>query len=257
MFNQKIKLVISCEHGGNQIPEDLKNKLNIPEKILNSHEGLDIGALDLAKYLAQFFDKAGKELPFFYAEMSRLVIELNRSEYHPKLFSRFSQKYLSPEDKINLISHFYKPYRSQIENKITDLIKKDVLVIHLSIHSFTPVLNNITRDLDIGLLYDPRNKLEQDFCKIWQGELEKLNFKTRRNHPYQGSADGLTTYLRKIFKKDYLGIELEVNQDCLDPGLRRGDAVSCSSSRRRPGSSTHNNLFEHIAQSIQTTLSKI
>jgi len=210
MFNsRKLKIIISCEHGGNQIPEDLKKILKIPEAVLNSHEGLDIGALDLAKYLADYFDLDD----FFYAETSRLVIELNRSEHHPKLFSRFSKKYLTQDNKINLISNFYRPYRSNIENIIFNLIKQNYLIIHLSVHSFTPVLNHKIRDLDIGLLYDPRNKYEQDFCKVWQKELEKLNFKTRRNYPYQGASDGLTSYLRKIFKNNYLGIELETNQD--------------------------------------------
>ena len=246
---------MTCEHGGNQIPENLKHILKIPDNILNSHEGLDIGALDLAKYLVKYFEscdfvsplvgadlfvrRAGQgEIPFFYSEISRLVIELNRSLHHPKLFSRFSKKYLSPENKINLMTDFYKPYRAQIENKISDLIKKNNLVIHLSIHSFTPVLNNKKRDLDIGLLYDPQNLLEKKFCKIWQGELEKLNFKTRKNYPYRGNSDGLTSYLRKQFKNNYLGIELETNQ-----ALWHGSSPQAQE-----------NLFEQIAQSIQASI---
>ena len=36
--------------------------------------------------------------------------------------------------------------------------------------------------------------------------------KIRFNYPYLGKADGFTTYLRKIFPENYIGIELEVNQ---------------------------------------------
>ncbi|MEO8932838.1 MAG: N-formylglutamate amidohydrolase, partial [Xanthomarina sp.] len=34
----------------------------------------------------------------------------------------------------------------------------------------------------------------------------------RFNYPYLGKADGFTSYLRKQFPKNYLGIEIEVNQ---------------------------------------------
>lgn len=34
----------------------------------------------------------------------------------------------------------------------------------------------------------------------------------RFNYTYLGKPDGFTTYLRKQFDKDYLGVELEVNQ---------------------------------------------
>ena len=34
----------------------------------------------------------------------------------------------------------------------------------------------------------------------------------RRNYPYSGTADGLTTDLRAGFGPRYLGIEIEVNQ---------------------------------------------
>jgi len=34
----------------------------------------------------------------------------------------------------------------------------------------------------------------------------------RFNYPYLGKADGFTTYLRKQFPANYMGIELEVNQ---------------------------------------------
>jgi hypothetical protein len=45
--------------------------------------------------------------------------------------------------------------------------------------------------------------------------------RVRRNYPYLGKTDGLTTYLRRQFPAEqYLGIELEVNQRCLEPAVR-------------------------------------
>ena len=50
------KILITCEHGGNQIPAWLAESLNIPEEVLNSHRGLDLGALSIAKLLENFAD---------------------------------------------------------------------------------------------------------------------------------------------------------------------------------------------------------
>ena len=65
------------------------------------------------------------------------------------------------------------------------------------------------------LLYDPRRDTEARFCEAWLRELKSLapHLAVRRNYPYRGSDDGLTTHLRKRFPGEaYTGIELEVNQ---------------------------------------------
>jgi predicted N-formylglutamate amidohydrolase len=88
-------------------------------------------------------------------------------------------------------------------------------VLHLSVHSFTPVWDDVERDIDIGLLYDPSRAREcafvQDYIDALQSRAPKL--RVRRNKPYRGTADGLTTAFRKQFRPTrYLGIELEVSQ---------------------------------------------
>ena len=88
-------------------------------------------------------------------------------------------------------------------------------VLHISSHSFTPRLDGIERRADVGLLYDPRRAGEQRFCLAWKRALESASpgLVVRRNYPYRGSADGLTTHLRRRFaERSYSGIELEVNQ---------------------------------------------
>ena len=87
-------------------------------------------------------------------------------------------------------------------------------VLHLSMHSFTPILHGKIRDADIGLLYDPTRELECKFCKDLGSLLKRETpFRVRYNYPYRGVADGFTTELRKSFSgKQYLGIEIEINQ---------------------------------------------
>jgi predicted N-formylglutamate amidohydrolase len=207
------KLLITCEHGGNQIPLWLSEFLKIPPEVLASHRGWDIGALNIAKIFAK--DKNADA--FFFTETSRLCIELNRSLHHPGLFSEYSKK-LDLNLKQKLIQEIYLPYRNQVEHQIKAWIDQGFEVVHLSIHSFTPSLNGVVRETEIGFLYDPKREGEKSFCRIWKGNLKKQCARIDRirfNYPYRGTADGFTTYLRKKFKKKYIGIEVEINQRCV------------------------------------------
>lgn len=201
--------IVTCEHAGNRLPSPWCNDLAIPAKILNSHEGIDIGAKVLAKAIASEL----KSTLFLYEE-TRLLVEPNRSLHNPSLFSRFT-RHLSADQKQQLINGYYLPYRTHVEEAIAIKVKKGFSVTHLSIHSFTPVLDHVARNADIGLLYDPQRPLEVQFCKKWKQALGQ-EYRVRMNYPYRGTADGFTSYLRKQFPKNgYIGIELEVNQKLL------------------------------------------
>jgi predicted N-formylglutamate amidohydrolase len=148
--------------------------------------------------------------------ISRIFIgQLNdasvRSPNSTELFSQFSDVLPKP-DKENLIETYYKPYRNQIKQAIEDSLKP---ILHLSIHSFTPVWNNVTRSVDIGILFDPERQSEKMYADFLQGELTNNlpALTTRFNEPYKGTDDGITTWLRNYYSTDkYTGIELEVNQ---------------------------------------------
>lgn len=202
-------VILSCEHGGNEIPEIYRKVFHGHEEELQSHRGWDIGALKLAKQLSVSW-----EAPLHYATTSRLLVELNRSLHHPNLFSKFT-KTLPLSEKLHILKQFYHPYRTKVEAFIRNLMQAKVQVIHISVHSFTPVLEGIERKADIGLLYDPATE-EKHFCEAWKNEIMATSLmKVRLNYPYKGTADGFTSYLRKQLPKGYMGIELEVNQGLL------------------------------------------
>jgi len=203
-----MKLVLTCEHGGNNIPIEYAYLFKEHQAILNSHRGFDLGSLDLFEILKPLADFS------LSSETSRLLIELNRSLHHKKLFSEFS-KNLSIEEKENLIQSYYLVYRNNVENKIKQFINAGEIVLHISVHSFTPVLNSEIRYCDIGLLFDPKRPSEKQFSKYFKEKILKknLDYLIRYNYPYLGKADGFTTYLRKQFLENYIGIELEINQN--------------------------------------------
>jgi len=199
-------VVFSCEHAGNNVPDEYAHLFQDEPEVLKTHRGWDPGAWTLA----QFFSSS-LNAPLQGCESTRLLIEANRSEGSPELFSMFSKKLL-PEQKEKLYKEIYKPYRNQLQSTI-EASKKPVL--HLSIHSFTPIWNGEERMVDIGILFDPEKKSETNYSHQLKVKLEKYlpDLKIRLNEPYRGTDDGITTWLRKLYSNTvYTGIELEVNQ---------------------------------------------
>lgn len=207
MPEKKWTLFITCEHAVNRVPAALSERID-PD-LLKTHRGLDFGAREFALKLRARF-----RAPCYEGRVSRLVADLNRSPDHPGLFGPGIQE-LSEDRKQSILRQYYYPYRREAETHIRRLIQNKKNILHLSVHSFTPVLNGKTRTTDIGILFDPDRAGEAAFARAWRKAWLKsgTSLKMKFNYPYRGTADGFTTYLRSRFSADrYLGIELEINQ---------------------------------------------
>jgi predicted N-formylglutamate amidohydrolase len=204
----KTKLIITCEHASNVIPIRYEPLFSENQTVLKSHRAYDIGANELfgglIKDLQPDYSAKGK--------YSRLLVELNRSLHHRNIFSEFTNQ-LNKKEKAIVINNYYIPYRSEIESIIEDYLKNNFKVLHLSIHSFTPSLNGLERNAEIGILYDPKNETERGFANLWKSYFLQHfgDYNIRFNYPYLGTADGFTTHLRKKFPVNYAGLELEMN----------------------------------------------
>lgn len=208
-----IEIVITCEHGGNEVPLPYRALFQQAATELNSHRAIDFGAYGIACLINKAYG-----FNFAYTLTSRLLIDCNRSLNHPKCFSEFT-KSLSKIEKQQIIEQFYLPYRNQAEAYVKTHIEQGSQVLHISVHSFTPCLNGKTRNAAIGLLYDSKRHGEKEVARIWSSLLTKHppSYRVRMNYPYRGESDGLTCALRKKFpESQYLGIELELNQSIFD-----------------------------------------
>jgi len=201
-------IVITCEHGGNAIPKRFRPLFKDHSDLLNSHRGYDLGALQTARMMAERFNA-----PLYFATTSRLLVDLNRSIGHPRLFSKVTRP-LNSEDKQFILDHHYAAHRDPIQLAVTQALASGRAVLHVACHSFTPVLGGRVRDMDVGLLYDPHRGQELRLCRQWKSAIAQRNpeLKISSNAPYKGVSDGLATYFRTLFSKAYLGIELELNQ---------------------------------------------
>lgn len=233
-------LMITCEHASNALPgivvrsfrecniEEARrldiescNTFGIPDEVLASHRGYDIGAYKV------FFNLVKRLKPDFHCQgsFSRLVVDLNRSSTSKSFFSEYTIRL--PKIVKEHITTLWQKYRDKIENFVAKAIPEKqrkfgdnipLKVIHLGIHSFTPVLNGVERDADVGILYDPSRPAEARIADVLiKNILEREpTLRIRKNYPYLGKSDGLTTTLRQKFGTAYAGLEIEINQKLLE-----------------------------------------
>jgi predicted N-formylglutamate amidohydrolase len=202
-------LVLACEHASKRVPSRYRPLFRRREALLDSHRGWDPGALELARALARRFGA-----PLFRGVVTRLLVDLNRSFQSPTLFSEYALR-LEEKERLALLARYWEPYRHAVRHCIEAELAHGRVVLHFSLHSFTPKLRGEARRTDVGLLFDPARPAEERFCRALRGALrqELPELKIDMNEPYSGVSDGLTTTLRAEFPRGhYLGIEFEVNQ---------------------------------------------
>lgn len=206
------EVLITCEHASAAIPAPLRN-LGLPTAILRSHHAFDVGALPTARALAK-----ACRAPLHLGKWSRLVVDLNRSEDHPKVIARrvgeraVPGNQLTPEEHQARIDQLWRPYRTAVERAATAAAHTGTC-LHLSVHSFTERLHGVARRNDIGLLFDPQRPRERKVVEALRRHLVTAGLSVRLNFPYFGHTDGMTSHLRgRLPAARYLGIEIELNQ---------------------------------------------
>ena len=217
-----VRPLITAEHGGNAVPEVFAPLFRDRGELLASHRGWDPGAAPLARTLA-----ASLGAQCLVANVTRLLVDLNRSERNPTVFSEVTG-ILPPEVRAGLLETYHRPHRLGVAKLVASAVEAGEDVLHLGVHTFTPVLRGEERRADVALLYDPSRPAERTLAAAWtRGLRARLpDLRIRRNYPYRGTSDGLTTTLRRRFPDPrYLGIEIEVNQRLLGPDGRFPDRI--------------------------------
>lgn len=201
--------LVTCEHASNAVPVRWRGPFAETPDVLETHRAWDPGALKLATEFAREFDA-----PLFKGQVTRLLVDLNRRETGKGVLSDFSRQF-DPEKRVALLNLYHRPYRVAVLDAVNHLLRDHRRLLHVSCHSFTPVLDGQTRSAEIGLLFDPRRKPEDTLCKAWRKALAAAlpKHRTKLNYPYKGTSDGMTTWLREQFSaRRYAGIEIELNQ---------------------------------------------
>ena len=214
------QFVVTAEHASNHIPSRYES-LGLNGAQLHAHIAWDPGTKAIARASARTLG-----CPCHEGSHSRLLIDLNRSPHHHKLIARQSfsipipgNESVSRAERERRIQLYYKPFREAVLTDVRRIIRAHGQCVHISMHSFTPVVDGVVRKGDFGILYDPSRRLESALAASLIDRMASEGFHVRRNYPYRGTSDGHTTGLRALFPASrYVGLEVEVNQRILQSG---------------------------------------
>ena len=159
----KAPLLLICEHASNFIPTEY-SQLGLPDAELTRHIAYDPGALEVAKGISKRLDA-----PLIYANISRLVIDLNRS---PDDFDAIPEKAeltnVSGNERLEQVQRdsrahaYYHPFHATLCDLI---IARRNLRALISMHSFTPVFKAIQRPWHIGIIHDEEESLARSILR--------------------------------------------------------------------------------------------
>lgn len=212
------RLLLTCEHAGRRVPRSHARLFRGRGALLASHRAWDPGALALARSLAR-----ASGAPLLYTATTRLLVDANRSPHNPAVFSEITRPLPAPERRALLLRH-HRPHWQRVRAAIARLQRGGARVVHVAVHSFTPVWQGVPRAIDVGLLYDPARPAERAFCDAWRAALLRAEpgLRVRRNAPYRGRSDGLGSALRReLPARSYLALEIELSQALVATAARR------------------------------------
>ena len=206
-------LVLSCEHAGHAVPEGVW--LGVDEAGLLSHCSWDPGALEAAQRIA-----AATGAPLVSGQFTRVFVDLNRSPGAPGVTPEVSfglpvpgNQGLSAEDKAARIAKYHAPFRARLRTLVDEGLSRTGRVLHLSMHSFTPVMNGQVRPYHLGALFHTERSEESRWADRILASWRAAGFDARPNLPYPGTSDGSTTWLRTLHPDAlYAGLEIELSQ---------------------------------------------
>lgn len=183
------QIVLVCEHASAYMPPEYE-QLGLTDDIACSHIAWDPGALVTARYLA---DRLNAVL--VAGTVSRLIYDLNRPPESAGAMIEHSEKYRVPGN-INLnaaqrqarIDNYYRPFVSCVAS----VLQHQPSAVLVTVHSFTPVYNDIARDVEIGVLHDADTRLAD---AMLADTSTVGGYNIQRNQPY-AAQDGVTHTLQ-------------------------------------------------------------
>jgi predicted N-formylglutamate amidohydrolase len=207
-------VLIVCDHASRYIPVEFGD-LGLAGEHLEDHIAWDIGAGELARALAR---KLG--VTAMLAGVSRLVVDCNRHLDDPTAFPETSDGVpvpgntgLSPTERQRRADTFYWPYHHAIRDLLCGLEPVRPAPAVISIHSFTPELDGVTRRWHLGALWDKDNRISAPFMEYFDRHGGIL---VGDNEPYSGrhKADFTLDHHAEAEGLPHLGIE--IRQDLVE-----------------------------------------
>jgi predicted N-formylglutamate amidohydrolase len=213
-------VVITVEHASNAVPDGMD--LGVQPEVLDSHVAWDPGAPEVASIIA-----AELSAPLFLGRYTRLVADLNRSPENPASVPEVAfgvpvpaNTGLTPEARAARLKRFHTPFWKRVQSTIEGSFAvggPNTCVLHLSIHSFVGEFAGEVREMSMGVMLDPDQRLERHAADLLLEGLQRLGVHAVENEPYDGRGDALVVAMRRRYSQDrYAGVQIEISQNHLE-----------------------------------------
>lgn len=206
-------VLLVCDHASRRFPAAV-GTLGLDPVAMRCHLAWDIGAGPLTERLADALSFTA-----VLANYSRLVVDCNRQLLDPGAFLEFGDgvvvpgnRHLSAADKTARADSIYWPYHRALDREIKRLGAGACPPILISIHSFTPVLDGVSRSWQIGVLWDK----DRPTSELLIRSFGNAGYLVGDNEPYSGKAPQDFTIDHHAEAAGLRHAGIEVRQDLID-----------------------------------------
>ena len=212
--NGKAPVLLVCDHASRAFPAAM-HQLGLADWVLDMHVACDIGAGMVTRYLADRLDA-----PAVLAGYSRLILDLNRQLSHDSAFIKTSDGIAIPGnqdigeiERQQRIDSFFNPYHDEISQQLDRFRAKKVVPAFISIHTCTPVFNNVVRHCQIGVMWDSDPRIS---LPLMDALRQNPELSIGDNEPYSGKHPDDYTIDFHAEEKGLANVGIEVRQDLVN-----------------------------------------
>jgi predicted N-formylglutamate amidohydrolase len=203
--------IIVVDHAGARIPRRLAN-LGLPESELQRHIAWDIGALSVARRVAQMLDA-----PLVAQNYSRLVIDCNRDPKMATSIPCISELReipgnigLSAAEIAARRAAIFDPYHRRIRELLDRRLASGRRVIVVAQHTMTDVYKGDRRLMHAAVLYNRDRRFAGAVLEMLRHERHLI---VADNEPYFVSDETDYTIPHHAEARSLLHVEIEIRQD--------------------------------------------
>jgi predicted N-formylglutamate amidohydrolase len=203
--------IIVVDHASARIPRRLAN-LRLPDPELKRHIAWDIGALGVARRVAEIIDA-----PLVAQNYSRLVIDCNRDPKFPTSIPRISELReipgnldLSAAEIAARRAEIFDPYHRRIRDLIDGRLAQGRRAILVAQHTMTNVYKGDRREMHAAVLYNRDRRFAALVLDLLRREPHLI---VADNQPYFVSDETDYTIPHHAESRSLPHVEIEIRQD--------------------------------------------
>ncbi len=205
--------LLVCEHGGDRLPKALGD-LGLDAEARRKHFALDIGALALARGIAEKLDS-----PLAHQPYSRLVCDCNRRPEVESFIPAAGEGLpipgnldLAQDQRDRRRDSIWRPFHEGLAQLLEQRQIEGRATLLVSIHSFTPVFFGEARPWQLAVLYDRNQDLSPALLAVLRA---RFGAAVGDNQPYRMSRDEDYTIPMHGDARGLPSAEIEVRNDLL------------------------------------------